>query len=60
MSEPLPVDGFDWIKDLSKVNEDFIKNLIKLVIKDVFFKQMLNILKIYMNYIVIYHSYPEE
>ena len=26
MSEPLPADGFDWIKDLSKINEDFIKN----------------------------------
>ena len=26
MSEPLPVVGFDWIKDLSKINEDFIKN----------------------------------
>ena len=26
MSEPLPVDGVDWIKDLSKIDEDFIKN----------------------------------
>ena len=26
MSEPLPVDGFVWIKDLSKTDEDFIKN----------------------------------
>ena len=26
MSEPLPVDGFDYIKDLSKIGEDFIKN----------------------------------
>ena len=26
MSEPLPVDGFDWIEDLSKIDEDFIKN----------------------------------
>ena len=26
MSEPLPVDGFDWIKNLSKIDEDFIKN----------------------------------
>ena len=26
MSEPLPVDGFDWIKDLSKIDEDFIKD----------------------------------
>ena len=26
MSEPLPVNGFDWMEDLSKINEDFIKN----------------------------------
>ena len=26
MSEPLPVDGFDQIKDLSKIGKDFIKN----------------------------------
>ena len=25
MSEPLPVDDFDWIEDLSKIDEDFIK-----------------------------------
>ena len=26
MSEPLPVDGFQLMEDLSKINEDFIKN----------------------------------
>ena len=26
MSESLPVDGFKWMKDLSKIDEDFIKN----------------------------------
>ena len=26
MSEPLPVDGFNRIKDLSKIDEDFIRN----------------------------------
>ena len=26
MSEPLPVDGFDRITDLSKIDKDFIKN----------------------------------
>ena len=26
MSEPLPVDGFEWMKDLSKIDEDLIKN----------------------------------
>ena len=26
MSQPLAVDGFDWVKNLSKIDEDFIKN----------------------------------
>ena len=26
MSEKLPVDGFEWIEDISKLDEDFIKN----------------------------------
>ena len=27
MSEPLPVDDFEWMKDVSKIDEDFIKKL---------------------------------
>ena len=26
MSEKLPVDGFEWVKDLSIIDQDFIKN----------------------------------
>ena len=26
MSEPSPVNGFDWVEDLSKIDEDLIKN----------------------------------
>ena len=26
MSQKLPVNGFKWVKDLSKFNESFIKN----------------------------------
>ena len=26
MIQPLPVNGFDWAEDLSKMDEDFIKN----------------------------------
>ena len=26
MPEPLPNEGFEWIEDLSKIDEDFIKN----------------------------------
>ena len=38
MSEPLPMDGFDRIKDLSKIDEDFIRTMIKIVIKDILLK----------------------
>ena len=34
ISEPLPTDGFEWMKDLSKIDEDFIKTIMKIVIKD--------------------------
>ena len=27
MSQKLPVNNFEWIKDISKFNEDFIKKL---------------------------------
>ena len=27
ISEPLSVDGFEWMEDLSKIDEDFIKKL---------------------------------
>ena len=26
MSQPLSIDNFDWVKNLSKIDEDFIKN----------------------------------
>ena len=40
MSQKLLVNGFDWVegKKLSKFKEDFIKNMIKIVIQDIFFK----------------------
>ena len=32
MSQKLPVKGFRWVEDLSQFNEDFIKNMMKIVI----------------------------
>ena len=54
VSQKLPVDGFEWVEedDLLKSNEIFIKNYDETVIRDIFLKQMLNIPKIFMNYIV--------
>ena len=39
-SQKLPINGFKWVKQkkLSKFNEDFIKNMMKIVIKDNFLK----------------------
>ena len=60
MSEPLPVDGFDWIKDLSKIDEDFIKNYDKDSDKGYILEVDVKYLIIYMICIVIYHSYLKE
>ena len=53
MTPKLPVDGFKWEKNMFKFNEDFIKNYDEDSDKGDLFKWMLNILKIYVNYIVI-------
>ena len=59
MSQKIPVNK--WIKDNSQFNEDFIKKTImKKVTKDIFSKLMFNILKNYMNFIMIYHFYLKE
>ena len=53
MSQKLPVNNFVWIKDTSQFNEVFIKKTtIKKLIKYIFSKLMLNILKNYMNFIM--------
>ena len=36
MSEPLPVDGFDSMEYMSKIDENYIKTMIKIVIKDIY------------------------
>ena len=39
MSQKLPIDGFEWVKNLSKFNEDYLKkNLMKIVLQDIFLK----------------------
>ena len=38
MSQKLPVDGFKWKNNVLKFNEDFIKIMIKIVIKYIFLK----------------------
>ena len=38
MSQKLSVTGFKWIKDTSKIGEEFIKITMKIMIKDIFSK----------------------
>ena len=39
MSQKLSVNGFKWVKNVSKTDEDFIKKtMLKIVIKDIFLK----------------------
>ena len=45
MSQKLPVDGFKWVKKLSKFNKGFIKDYDENRTRDIFLKQMLNIQK---------------
>ena len=56
MSKKSPVDGFEWVEDLSTIDEDFMKNMME----NISLKQMLNIQKNYILYTVIYHSYQKE
>ena len=58
MSRKLSVNNFEWIEG-SQFNEDFIKVVMKKVMKDIFSKLMFNILKNCMNFIMIYHIYQK-
>ena len=60
MLKKLPVYNFEQIKDTYQFKEDFIKTIMKQVIKDIFSKLMLNILQNYMNFMMIYHFYLKK
>ena len=60
MSQKLHVSGFKLKKKILKFHEEFIRTMMKIVIKDIFLKYMLSILKIYMVCMRIYHSYLKE
>ena len=51
MSKKLPVNGFKWIGN-NEINEEK-KIVMKIMIKVIFLKLMLNVQKDYTNYIVI-------
>ena len=65
MSQPLPIDGFEWMEDLSKIDEDFIKNYDENSDKGYILEAdaisiYLNILETYVICIVIYHYCQKE
>ena len=61
MPQNLPVNNFEWIKDTSQFNEDFIKNYNEENDGRIFFlKLMFNILKNYMDFIMIYLFYLKK
>ena len=37
MSQKLPVNGFKWVEN-NEINEEFIKKIMKITIKDIFSK----------------------
>ena len=61
MIQRLPVDSFFWIENVFETDEDFIKSYDENsdTYLDIYLKQMLNILKIYMICMVIYHTYQK-
>ena len=62
MSQELLVHNFEWMKETSQFDEDFIKKktIMKKVMKDIFSKKMFNMLKNYMKFIMVYHFYQKE
>ena len=62
MSKKLSVNGFRWLDSdkTNEINEEFIKTIMKMIIKVIFLKWMLDIQRDYMIYKVIYRSYQKE
>ena len=59
ISQTLSINNFDWVKD-TQFNEDFIKNYNEESDEGYFLKLIFNILKNYMNFIMIYHFYLKK
>ena len=53
ISQKLPVNNFEWIKDTFEFNEDFIKSYNEERDEGCFYEVDVQILKNYMNFIMI-------
>ena len=60
MSKKIPLNNFEWIEDTSQFKKISLKAITKKVMKNIFSKLMLNILKNYKNFIMIYYFYQIE
>ena len=60
MSQKLPVNNFEWKKDISQFNEDYIANYNEESDKGYFLKLMFIILKNYINFIMICNFHQKE
>ena len=59
MSQKLPVNGFKWAKNLSKLNEIFIKNYTKNSNTGYFLKVDIDYPKTLFDLRKVYHFYPK-
>ena len=60
MLQKLPVNNFEWVKDISQFNEDVIKNCNEESDKGYFLEVDVQYIKNYINFIMIYHFYPKK
>ena len=60
MLQKLPVNNFEWVKDISQFNEDVIKNCNEESDKGYFLEVDVQYIKNYINFIMIYHFYPKQ
>ena len=58
--QKLPVDGIDWVKDLSRFNKIFTKNYDENSAKGYILEVGVEYPKNYLIFIVIYRFYPKE
>ena len=60
MSQKLPVNGFEWVKNLSQLHESFIRNYDENSDIGYFLEVDIDYLEKYLIFIKIYHFYLEE
>ena len=60
MLQKFPVNNFEWIKNNSQFNEDFIKNLNEESDEEYFLDVDIQNLEKFMNFMMIYHLYLKD